>query len=206
MIFGNLCAWYFSPNRFPKPVCMCFLPWIFAKLIPGMNLSTCKYLTVDCMQAGWLSSSFFWFGADSNLEEMTLPTVYAKAYHKVLPVFAVVKGNGRIPESVLQREELTWRSSRCGEHCEKQESCCDMQRRFTLPLVLLCSCSWGGFSQETSILGLSSVPDSLVELRLDFVQYSLCSWEQAFPLIILKMFQSCVPNKHVLFGAGTVYG
>lgn len=46
-------------------------------------------------------------------------------------------------------------------------------------------------------------PGSWEELRLCFVWCSLCSPEQAFLLMIRKTFQGCVPNKHVLFGAGT---
>ena len=49
-------TWYISPKT-----SMCFLLWVFAGQIPGMDLSMCVSLSVDYMQAIWLSSSFFWF-------------------------------------------------------------------------------------------------------------------------------------------------
>lgn len=48
-------------------------------------------------------------------------------------------------------------------------------------------------------------PNNCMEITLDFVWHSLCFEEQAFLLTVLKMFQGCVPDKHVLFGAGTDY-
>ena len=49
-------TWYISPKT-----SMCFLLWVFAGQIPGMDLSMCVSLSVDYMQAIWLSSSSFWF-------------------------------------------------------------------------------------------------------------------------------------------------
>lgn len=208
-MFGNLYAWYISPNRFLKSVCaFCheYLPdkspeWIWAHV--------CVFVWIACRLASFLPPSFYLgrLKPRGNASAHRLQ----KASSKVGPLFAVTKRNRRTQSKLHQGRSWYRCLSRCEERCGKETGIVlGYTRKIHIALFLLCSSSGGGISQETSVLCLTTcapyAPDSCVEIRLYFLWRSLCSWELAFLLTVLKLFQGCMPNKHALFGAGTGYG